>query len=197
MARELQTRVIGVVHSIYGGELETENAPEWMLRPGRAECRRRWPLVQTIYAELTGLELPETMPPREHRRLDAVLRKRGRPPLVLEVDEKQHFNRFREQTLRSYPASVKPAYPKRLWIERCQQKTRLEGGGFGKPRPPLFPGEGGRHRQRAFRDALADILPPAHGWQPTLRVADFEVADWIYGDIAKRRMKALLAERLA
>lgn len=71
MARELQTRVIEVVHSIYGGELEVESAPEWMLRPGRAECRRRWPLLQRIYTELTGLELPETMPPREHRRRPA------------------------------------------------------------------------------------------------------------------------------
>ena len=184
------------MHAVYGGALEVETAPEWLLRPGREECRRRWPLIQRIYGELTGLELPDEMPLREHRRVDAILRKRGHPPLILEVDERQHFNHFRGQTLRNYTRAIKTSFPGPLWIERCQQMKRLEGGGFGKPRPPLFPGDDGRHRQRAFRDALADILPPARGWQPTLRVADFEVAEWIYDAEAKRQMKALVSERL-
>lgn len=173
-----------------------ESTPDWLMRPGRAECKRRWPLVRRIYSELTGLELPEEMPVRERRQLDAILIKRGQPPRVLEVDEKQHFNEFRATTLRAYPTSVRLALPKRAWIGRSEAKRRLEGGGFGRPKPPLFPGEGGRHRQRAFRDALADILPPAHGWAPTLRIGHFEVEDWIYGSQAKAQMRKLLAERL-
>jgi hypothetical protein len=82
------------------------------------------------------------------------------------------------------------------WIERSEAKKRLEGGGFGKPKPPLFPGDGGRHRQRAFRDALADILPLIQGWAPTLRIGYFEVERWIYGGRAKAEMRRLLAERL-
>jgi hypothetical protein len=35
-----------------------------------------------------------------------------------------------------------------------------------------------------------------HGWLPTLRIADFEVKDWIYGRDASARMGASLAERL-
>lgn len=170
--------------------------PEWLLRPGRAECKRRWPLVQRLYTELTGLELPETMPPRERRQLDAILVRRGQPPRVLEVDESQHFNEFRSQTLRAYPPSVKLAFPKQAWIAQGEAKRRLEGGGWGKPKPPLFPGEGGRHRQRAFRDALADVLPLAYGWAPTLRVGDFEVAGWLWAPDAERRMRALLVQRL-
>lgn len=69
-------------------------------------------------------------------------------------------------------------------------------GGFGKPKPPLFPREGGRHRQRAFRDALCDILPPKHGFLPTLRIADFEVQEWLQTPNAPERMRALLDERL-
>ena len=61
------------------------------------------------------------------------------------------------------------AFPKGIWIRHSEMKKRLEGGGFGRPKPPLFPGDGGRHRQRAFRDALADILPLSHAWLPTLR----------------------------
>ena len=62
--------------------------------------------------------------------------------------------------------------------------------------PQLARHEDGRHRQRAYRDALADLLPAVHGWLPTLRIADFEVVEWIYGRGARRRMEQLLAERL-
>lgn len=194
MGERLEHRVVELVHAIYGGSLESE--PSWLMRPGRAECRRRWILVQAIYKELTGRRLPETMPPRERRQLDAIFRKRGQPARVFEFDETQHFNHYRAQTLRTYPRSVHLAFPKRTWIGRSEVKQRLEGGGFGRPKPPLFPGDGGRHRQRAFRDALADILPLSYGWLPTLRVADFEVSDWIYSPRAKAKMRELLASRL-
>jgi hypothetical protein len=61
----------------------------------------------------------------------------------------------------------------------------------------LFPGEGGRHRQRAFRDALTDILPRENGWLPTLRVGYFEVIAWIAAPAACQRMRELLQERVA
>ena len=54
---------------------------------------------------------------------------------------------------------------------------------------PLFPGEGARHRQRAFRDALTDILAPDYGFAPTLRIAHFEVKDWI--NPARRSVKGV------
>jgi hypothetical protein len=75
-------------------------------------------------------------------------------------------------------------------------KTRLEGGGFAAPKPPLFPAVNGRHQQRAFRDALCDILPPEHGWLPTLRLGDFDVGRWIETPRASERMIRLVEERL-
>lgn len=74
---------------------------------------------------------------------------------------------------------------------------RLPGGGFARPCPPLFPDPGGRHLQRAFRDGLADLLPSVHGWRPTLRIADFEVVDWIHAADVADRMAALVGRRLA
>ena len=195
MALELQNRVVEIVGDIYGGSID-DSMPEWLMRPGRRECARRWLLVKRIYSELTGMGLPDDMPLRERRQVDAILVKRSQPPRILEVDEVQHFNAFRAATLRAYPRSVRLAFPRAAWIAHSEEKKRLEGGGFGKPRPPLFPGEGGRHRQRAFRDSLADILPPAHGWAPTLRIGDFEVEDWIFGPRARSKMRALLAGRL-
>jgi hypothetical protein len=195
MALELQRAVCELVHRIYGGEVIVET-PAWLQQPSRSQCGRRWPVVRRIYSELTGLELPEEPPPRERRTVDLILKKRGQAPRIVEVDETQHFNEFRAITLRGYPSSATIAFPKRDWVVACNAKKRLEGGGFAKPRPPLFPGENGRHRQRAFRDALADLVPAVHGWLPTLRIADFEVEDWIFDRRPRARMVSLLASRL-
>jgi hypothetical protein len=53
----------------------------------------------------------------------------------------------------------------------------------------------GRHRQRAFRDCLADLLPAIHGFGPTIRIADFEVEDWISSPDAPDRLGDLIADR--
>jgi hypothetical protein len=194
MALELQRRVCELVQAVHGGAIEP--SPVWLNRPGRQECGRRWPLVQRLYTELTGLDLPEAMPPREGRTVDLVLRKRGHEPRIVEVDEVQHFNVYRAQTIRAYPRSVKVAFDRRAWLGACDAKLNLEGGGFARPCPPLFPEVGGRHRQRAFRDALTDVLPAVHEWEPTLRIAEFEVRSWINARGAKGRIAVLLESRL-
>jgi hypothetical protein len=80
---------------------------------------------------------------------------------------------------------VRVAFPVDRWIEQSEKKKRLEGGGLGRPKPPLFPAEYGRHMQRPFRDMLADLLPPEYGYQPTLQIGDFEVLPWIYATEAE------------
>lgn len=167
------------------------------MRPGKAECRERWLLVKEIYCKLTGDILPEEMPRREYRKLDGVFRRPDNLHFIFELDEKQHFNKFRSETLELYPADLPVAFFVELWIKRCNRKSSLEGGGFAKPKPPLFPGKNGRHRQRAFRDALADIVPLQYGFLPTLRLGDFEVRDWIFESDAHDRMKDLIAGRFA
>jgi len=194
MARgEPQATVTALVARIV--EAEFAETPSWLVRPNANDRRGQWPLVCSIYTELTGLVLPEAMPPRETRRVDAVLRVDGRSR-ILEVDETQHFNRYRALTLRRYPRDARVAFPIERWIEQSERKTRLEKGGFAKAKPPLFPAENGRHMQRAFRDMLADLLPTEHGFAPTLRIADFEVVPWIYTEDAERRMRELLDERI-
>jgi hypothetical protein len=195
MPRELERAVIALVRAVYGGkELQT---PDWLQRPTVTEARRRWTLVRSLYAELTAMQLPDVMPPRERRTVDCVLQRRGEAPRTIEFDETQHFNAYRALTIRRYPRAVIVAFDRRTWLRACDAKRTLEGGGFGRPKPPLFPHEDGRHRQRAFRDALADILPGVHGWLPTLRIADFEVQDWIYARGAKARIARLVEERCA
>lgn len=190
----LQKAVTELVVGVLGAG--QDDTPLWLMRPGKSECGDRWPLVQAIYADLTtGTALPETMPPKERRSVDYVLVVNGHRR-ILEVDEKQHFNHFRVQTLIHYAGDIPVAFPTAHWVAAGEAKNKLEGGGFGNPRPPLFPAAGGRHQQRAFRDALADILPPQYGWQPTLRIADFEVKGWVFGPSAEQAMRDLLAVRL-
>lgn len=193
MAGELQRATVGLITAIF--EVNVIETPSWLLRPAQAECGSRWQLVRAIYDELTSMELPEMMPPRETRRVDAVL-DGSDAPRILEVDESQHFNRYRAATLRRYPADAGVAFPIDQWIAQSDAKTRLEGGGFGRLKPPLFPAEHGRHMQRAFRDMLADLVPVEHGYAPTLPIGDFEVLSWIYTSEAEKRMRELLSPRM-
>jgi hypothetical protein len=193
MALDLQRAVTDLVVQILGAG--AAGTPDWLLRPGRQECRGRWQLVQEIYAAVTGGSvLPDAMPENERRSVDQVLVVGG-AHRILEVDEIQHFNRYRATALRRYPSDLAVAFPVDAWTAACDRKHKLEGGGFGKPKPPLFPELGGRHQQRAFRDALADILPGEYGWLPTLRIADFEVVSWIREPNRRQRMSELLASR--
>ncbi|MCS0502302.1 hypothetical protein [Ancylobacter mangrovi] len=169
-----QMKAIQLIEAATGQQL-LKATPPWLLRPGAQECAGRWYLLCDIYRALTGLNLPEQMPRRESRRIDAILPEQA-GPRVVEIDEGQHFNLHRKLTLDTYPADVPLAFDRNVWCVRSNREPRPRSGGWAAPKPPLFPGSGGRHLQRAFRDALADILPPLHGYAPTLRIADFEVA---------------------
>jgi hypothetical protein len=192
MARELERRVVELAQQVLGGTVQP--TPSWLLRPGKSECGDSWRLISNIYNALTELVLPETMPSRERRIVDCVLKIGNDPPRIIEVDERQHFNGYRARTLRLY-SKVPVAFDRNVWISHSEAKLRLEGGGFGRPRPPLFPGQWGRHQQRTFRDALADILPTLHGFMPTIRIAYFEVTDWIEASDARHRMTELLEQK--
>jgi hypothetical protein len=108
MPKEIEYAVVGLVTDILGAS--TTSTPDWPVRPGRAECGDHWPLVCSIYSELTGLELPGEMRKVERRTVDAVLVVPGSPPFILEVDEKQHFNVYRAMTLRRYKGDVPLAF---------------------------------------------------------------------------------------
>lgn len=195
MALEIEKASIALVHRVLGGEILPGRIPS-LDRPGKRECGRHWLLMSRIYAALTGGDLPDVMPPREYRRFDLVLRHGGGQRLV-EIDEDQHFNVHRATTLRLYPSDIRVAFDPAAWLDRCRTHNALPGGGFARATPPLFPGAGGRHRQRAFRDALCDILAVEHGFLPTLRIGKFEVKPWLAASDAVERMADLLDRKLA
>ena len=193
MAREAERAACAALVAICGEQLPT---PDWLQRPGKIDCGPRWKLVCKIYRTLTSRQLPDIMPGRERRKIDGVYRYKGHP-FLFELDERQHFNRFRAQVLRCYPADLPLAFDRTAWLDRCDAKKKLEGGGWATPRPPLFRGQLGRHRQRAFRDALADILPPVHGYLPTLRIGDDAVASWLKQGGVERGLANVLRSSFA
>jgi hypothetical protein len=192
MAHEAEEGARELLKRICGAPLAT---PAWLKRPGKVECGSRWDLVRTIYKALTGKQLSATMPPRERRLVDGVFLFEG-TCFIYELDEVQHFNSFRATTLAHYPDDLRVGFDKAAWLHRCATKKKLEAGGWAKERPPLFPGINGRHKQRAFRDALADIIPREHHYGPTIRLDDQDVINWMSAPDAEDRMRALLRDRL-
>jgi len=122
----------------------------------------------------------------------------GQRARILEFDDSQHFNRHRAATLRFYPQDVDVALSVDEWLRVSERSTRKLSttGGWGRAKPPLFPEPGRRHLQRASRDALADLLPSAHGWAPTLRLGDLEGGPWPCGGDAPAQMRPLPEKRL-
>lgn len=196
MPREVQNRVLELVEQVLEWPLSREHCPDWLLRPGRRECGPLWGTVTEIYQSLTGMTLPDEMPVRERRSLDAVIDYGDGVGRVVEVDEAQHFNPHRALTLDHYPLDTQLAFDHVLWRRRSLASTKLRGGGWGKAKPPLFPKDGGRHLQRAFRDMLADLLPQQYEWAPTLRIGHFEVESWLESREAATHMAGLIDEKL-
>lgn len=189
-----QDHVKALLPRVLNADVQFEACPSWLLRPGRVEAGRSWSLLCQAYGDLTGQHLPEVAPPRERRRLDALVRYDNGDRQIIEVDESQHFTGSRAVTLATYPPDVALGFPLKAWLARAHERTGREpGGGFARPCPPLFPGAGGRHAQRAFRDMTADLLPLEHGWLPTIRISDLEVQAWPFD--AEPHLTTLLRER--
>ena len=153
-------------------ERRVGGGPPWLARPGRTDCGSRWHVVAEIYQALADQQPPPQAPPRDRRRVDVPLTYPDGQRQILEIDERQHFTGPRAQTLALYSEDVALGYDPVTWADAQSLAGREQGGRFARPCPPLFPGACGRHRQRTFRDALADLLPAEHGWLATLRVSE-------------------------
>ncbi|MDX1870693.1 hypothetical protein SBI67_01040 [Mycolicibacterium sp. 120266] len=92
---------------------------------------------------------------------------------LIEVDESQHFTSFRLQTLQMYPPDVPLGFDLQEYIAICRRWQRTSDGYFRTKAARGF-GVGGRHRQRAYYDALRDLATPAMGCPPLIRI---EAAD--------------------
>jgi hypothetical protein len=122
---------------------------------------------------------------------------------IFEFDELQHFTAPRQKTLTLYPADVPLAFNRREYLRFCAQHHEpalRKGTDRFRRKTADFPFLNGRAAQRAFFDTFRDWLPPLYGLRPTLRIAEFEVADILRGELvgkaARDHVAALLEQRL-
>lgn len=108
--------------------------------------------------------------------------------LLFEFDAACHFHRWRALSLELYPADAPLNFDVRTYLELCR-------GTSARGVPVL------KQRWQAFQDAVVDLLPPAHGLNPTLRIAQAELVDNPRQELREseleKRLAKLLDERVA
>lgn len=88
----------------------------------------------------------------------------------IEIDESQHFTTFRLLTLQHYPAGVPLGFDIDHYRRLCEQWAPRSDR-YRATKSAVGFGERGRQRQRAYHDALRDLVTPEMGHPPVIRVA--------------------------
>ncbi len=198
----LEVGIIALVEEALGATAEKRAQFEWLRnKPCREHFGDYYDILMELYNELggdwegtsaktDGFLTPDAYFPEPYH-------------FIFEFDELQHFTRFREQTLRFYPEDIPLAYAPEKYLKFCHQyhaAALAKGPERFRRRTADFPYVNGRAAQRAFFDTFRDWLPPQHGLNPTVRLAEFEVTPILNGeltgDAAKTYIKRLISERL-
>ena len=110
------------------------------------------------------------------------------PPFILEFDESQHFTRQRLVTLSFYPVNFQVGFSLDRWRGLCREIDAVDD-------TPID-----RDERRAWYDTLRDLVPPLHGFEPTVRLYAGEF-QWCAldpsSDQGKASFSALLGDHLA
>jgi len=160
---------------------------------------RYWNEIFNMYKRLGGIQSQCSPRPRK---CDMTV-----DGLGVELDEEQHFNRYRKITLDSVAYNELPRFPRREYAEYCSLHedvaTRKAGHGgwwtnpscerqFGEASPNgILDGAGAPHwKQRAFHDFVKDLFPLIIG----VPVARISVWDTIAVDGECFQVKDILSE---
>ena len=90
---------------------------------------------------------------------------------VVEVDELQHFTSARLATLRLYPRTMALGFDFDEYVALVERWRSKGDRAFAHKTAAEFPGEAGRQRQRAYLDAVRDLLAPHFTGRPVIRIA--------------------------
>lgn len=91
--------------------------------------------------------------------------------VFVEVDESQHFTSARLATLDRYPEEARIGFDMLEYKRLCQELAPRSDRAWRHKPATGFPGEAGRQRQRAYNDALRDLVTPLMGRPPLIRAA--------------------------
>jgi hypothetical protein len=125
-------------------------------------------LLRSIYKQLGGVEAAlANKRAGSSPRPDFLLLSRS---LIIEVDEIQHFTTDRLAALELYPEDAGLAFDVAEY-RKLISKWSPVADGYRAAKPSVdFPRAGGRRAQRAYFDAVRDLVAPSFSWR-VLRVA--------------------------
>lgn len=152
-----------------GIHLELAKAP-WLNQRGHLglpeEARAARSVLEAIFDALGGDH--EAQAAKRTRPLpgDFVMPGTG---TFIEIDEIQHFTSFRATSLRFYPPDIPLGFDRENYLGLCTEFAPRSDR-YRAAKPATGFGPGGRQRQRAYHDALRDLVAPALGRPPVVRV---------------------------
>ena len=198
----LEVGIIALIEEVFGITAERRIHFAWLRNKPRAkDFGEHYDAVMALYAGLKGDWQGTTAKAEGYLIPDAYFPEPYH--FIFEFDELQHFTQYRQQTFRFYPGNIRLAYEPEQYREFCRQHhvaALAKGPERFRRHTADFPYPNGRAAQRAFFDTFRDWLPPLHGLNPTVRLAEFEVAPILKGHLtgnaAKAYMEHLLYERL-
>ena len=198
----LEIGIIALVEEVLGVPAERRAQFDWLInKPSPAHFGEYYPRIADLFEKMggdwdglstkgDGYLTPDAYFPAPYN-------------FIFEFDELQHFTVFRQTTLEGYPKGLALGFDRQAYRQLClkhQEMAIQKGTDRFRRKTADFPFINGRAAQRAFFDTFRDWLPPLHGLNPTVRLAEFEVTDILSGalieDAAKDRMRSLIEQRL-
>jgi hypothetical protein len=88
---------------------------------------------------------------------------------MIEIDEVQHFTSYRMRSFAHYPGGASLGFDSGEYVNICKEYCRTADAYRLNKAASGF-GPGGRQRQRAYNDALRDLVIPAMGQPPLIRI---------------------------
>jgi hypothetical protein len=198
----LEVGIIALLEEVLGTAAERRAQFEWLQnKPSREHFGDHYDILMELYVELNGDWDGTSAKTDGYLTPDAYFPEPYH--FIFEFDELQHFTQFRELTFRYYPENVPLAYAPEEYLRFCKQHhaaALAKGPDRFRRRTADFPYVNGRAAQRAFFDTFRDWLPPLHGLNPTVRLAEFEVTRILNGELtgndAKTYMERLICNRI-
>jgi hypothetical protein len=161
-----------------GFELVNEKKLPWLSRHGHLSPAVRSgvpaPVQQSlaaIFRALNGDEQPLLAKTRGEVKADFFWPARN---LAIEVDEIQHFTRYRAHALSLYPSGVPLSFHPASYIELSSSLHARAEKSYAHVVVREFPGDHSRARQRAYFDSVRDLCAPYFTAGPLVRVPAYE-----------------------
>lgn len=191
--KDKQKLITQIVSGVLNESAQESKTFDWLINQHKPEhFKMLYPYIDKIFLFLNGQADSKSI-----RKLQPDAYFGGKYNFIFEFDEFQHFTTARLNTFQFYPKGIELQYSTDKWQLFCKSYlVKADGYRYSKTTSD-FNFAGGRTSQRAYLDCFRDLLPHMHGLNPTLRIAEFEVAEINKDDLHSRQViKKLLRDKM-